>query len=86
MVDGAVEEVENPENASGASLFRFVTFKATDKVCHMKKVETDKPKMMPMAQCGLGLGNEGRPQSFAEHWGWQAVSCSIPLALPIGIG
>ena len=49
MVDGAIEEVETPENASGASLFRFVTFKATDKVCHKKKVETDKAKMMHMA-------------------------------------
>ena len=49
LVDGAVEEVDNPQNASGASLFRFVTFKATDKVCHKKKVETDKAKMMPMA-------------------------------------
>ena len=26
LVDGAVEEVDNPQNASGASLFRFVTF------------------------------------------------------------
>ena len=49
MVDGEIEEVENPDNASGASLFRFVMFKATDKVSHKKKVETDKPKMMPMA-------------------------------------
>ena len=37
LVDGEIEEVENPENASGASLFRFVMCKATDKVCHKKK-------------------------------------------------
>ena len=50
MVDGEIEEVENPDNASVPSLFRFVMFKATDKVSHKKKkVETDKPKMMPMA-------------------------------------
>ena len=49
MVDGEIEEVETPDNGSGASLFRFVMFKATDKVCHKEKVETDKPNMMPMA-------------------------------------
>ena len=49
LVDGANEEVESPENPSGPSLFRFVMCKATDKVCHKNKVETDKPKMMPMA-------------------------------------
>ena len=49
LVDGAIEEVENPENPSGPSLFRLVICKATDKVCHKKKVETDEPKMMPVA-------------------------------------
>ena len=34
----------NPENPSGPSLFRFVMFKATEKVSHKKKVETDKAK------------------------------------------
>ena len=53
LFDGEIDEVEHPENASGASLFRFVTFKATDKVCHKKKVETDKPKMIPMAWISL---------------------------------
>ena len=85
MVDGEIEEVENPENPSGPSLFRFVMFKATEKACHKKKVETDKPNTMPMAQCGLGLDNEGQHQSFEELWSWQALSCSIPLALPGGI-
>ena len=44
MVDGEIEEVENPKNPSGPSLFRFVMFKATEKVSHKKKVETDKAK------------------------------------------
>ena len=43
-MDGEIEEVENPENPSGPSLFRFVMFKATEKVSHKKKVETDKAK------------------------------------------
>ena len=41
-MDGEIEEVENPVNPSGPSLFRFVMFKATEKVSHKKKVETDK--------------------------------------------
>ena len=49
MVDGEIEEVESPENPSAPSLFRFVMFKATHKVSHKKKVETDRPKMMPVA-------------------------------------
>ena len=36
--------MENPDNASGASLFRFVMCKATDKVCHKEKVDIDKAK------------------------------------------
>ena len=44
LVDGAIEEVENTENASGASLFRFVMLKATDKGSHKEKVDTDKAK------------------------------------------
>ena len=37
-------EVENPENPSGPSLFRFVMFKAAKRVTHKKKVQTDKAK------------------------------------------
>ena len=36
--------MENPAKPSGPSLFRFVMFKATEKVSHKKKVETDKAK------------------------------------------
>jgi hypothetical protein len=43
-VDGEIEEVENPDNPGGPSLFRFVMFNATEKVSHSKKVETDKAK------------------------------------------
>ena len=49
LFDGEIDEVDRPENASGASLFRFVMFKAIDKACQKKKVETAKPKMMQMA-------------------------------------
>ena len=41
---GEIEEVENPDNPGGPSLFRFVMFKGTEKVSHSKKVETDKAK------------------------------------------
>ena len=43
-MDGEIEEVENPDNNGGPNLFRFVMFKATEKVTHQKKVETDKGK------------------------------------------
>ena len=36
--------MENPAKPSGPSLFRFVMCKATEKVSHKKKVETDKAK------------------------------------------
>ena len=42
-MDGEIEEVENPDNPGGPSLFRFVMFKASEKVTHTK-VETDKAK------------------------------------------
>ena len=74
MLDGEFEEVENPENSSGPSLFRFVMFKATDKVWHKKKkVETGEAKddanVLDFAvdDVGFGLDNEGQPQSIAEH-------------------
>ena len=43
-MEGEIEEVENPDNPGGPSLFRFVMFKGTEKVSHSKKVETDKAK------------------------------------------
>ena len=43
-MDGDIEEVENPDNPGGPSLFRFVMFKASEKVTHTKKVEIDKAK------------------------------------------
>ena len=43
-MDGDIEEVENLVNPGGPSLFRFVMFKASEKVTHAKKVETDKAK------------------------------------------
>ena len=56
LLDGDIDEVENPDNGSGVSLFRLVMFKATDlKVCRKTKVETDKPKMIPMAWISLAV-------------------------------
>ena len=43
-MDGEIEEVENPDNNGGPNLFRFVMFKATEKISHQKKIETDKGK------------------------------------------
>ena len=51
-MDGEIEEVENPVNPSGPSLFRFMMLKATEKVSHKKKVETDKAKD-DTNDCGL---------------------------------
>ena len=36
--------MENPDNPSGPSLFRFVMFKAAKRVTHKKNVQTDKAK------------------------------------------
>ena len=44
MLDGDIEEVENPDNPSGQSLFRFTVYKATESTLHKKKVVTDKTK------------------------------------------
>ena len=35
-MDGEIEEVENPDNPGGPSLFRLVMFKANEKVTHTK--------------------------------------------------
>ena len=43
-MDGEIEEVENPDNTGGPNLFRFVMFKATEKVSHKKKLEIGKAK------------------------------------------
>ena len=43
-MDGDIEEVENLDNPCGPSLFRFVMFKASEKVIHTKMVETGKAK------------------------------------------
>ena len=47
MVDGDIDEAENPENQSGPSFFRLVMFRASEKVSHEKKVETEKAKEDP---------------------------------------
>ena len=43
-MDGEIEEVENPDNSGGPNWFRFVMFKATEKLSHKKRVQTDKAK------------------------------------------
>ena len=70
MVDGEIEEVENPENPSGLSLFPLVMLKATEKV----NVETHKAKEdaddfdYTFDDVGLGWAMEGQQQSVAEHY------------------
>ena len=70
MFDGAIEEVESPENPRGPNLFRLVMFKATDKACHKKEVETDKPKVMPMAWVSLLM-----------MWAWPATKTCRTMQL-----
>ena len=78
-MEGDIEEMENPDNPGGPSLFRFVMFKGTEKVSHSKKVETDKAKNdandfdFTFDDVGLGWAMEGQHQSSAEHYGWQGV-------------
>ena len=59
--------------------FRLVMFKATEKVSHEKKVETEKAKEdaddfdFTFDDVDLGWAMEGQPQSIAEHYSWQGV-------------
>ena len=79
-MDGEIEGVGNPVNPSAPSLFRFVVFKATEKVSHKKKVETDKAKDdtndfdITFDAGDLGWAMKANKPSIAEHSSWRAQS------------
>ena len=71
MLDGDIEEVENPQNPNGPSFFfRLVMLKATEKVGHKKEVETDKAKHdandLAFRSDDVDLG-----------WKWKAISKAL---------
>jgi hypothetical protein len=76
LLDGDIEEVENPQNPSGPSLFRLVIFKAIEKV----KAETHKAKEdagdfdFAFDDVDLGWAMEGQQQSIAEPYSWQVAA------------
>ena len=44
LLDGEIQEIENPDDPDGPSLFKFTTYKASEGTKHKKKIEWDKAK------------------------------------------
>ena len=79
-----VEEVENPENLGGRTMYRYTVYTESEGTTHKKTIRQDKDKVMdPMDldfsfDYGFGIESQGIHPCIGQHGGWQEGVTKAP--------